>query len=497
MNMTFNWLAYSAALPEIFLALSALSLLILGVFLPERAATASIGSISRVILLGTLAVLFASWHGMTIFSVPSATGGDIAYTGLYIEDYFSFVMKGLILIVSFFALILSKEYLGRKNIRMPEFYVLHLLSVLGMMVMASANNMMMVYIGLEMMSFSLYILAAYNREDIKSSEAGLKYFVLGSLASGIMLYGISMLYGITGSLSFAGIQDVLVVGAESAAHENILVVALVLIVTGIAFKISAAPFHMWTPDVYEGAPTPVTAFMATAPKIAAFVVLIRLLHQPLLPLMQDWSQVLAALSVLTMAVGSLMAIMQDDLKRLLAYSSIGHVGFILVGLVSGNIEGIQAAIIYLVIYVVMVIGAFAVLLCLRRRDTYVEKVSGIAGLGKRSPFLAISMGIFMFSLAGIPPFSGFFAKYSSFSAAVRGGYTWIAICGVVFSVVAAFYCLRVVKIMFFEEGNAKLAKDVSVRIKGVVFIMAALTVILGTFPGMLADIAMMAASSLF
>lgn len=497
MDMTFNWLAYSGALPEAFLCLSALGLLLLGVFLPERLAFASVASFSRLSLVMTGLIMIVSWYGLKTFSVPFVTGGDLNYTALYVQDYFSLFMKIIILIVGFFSLTLGQEYLKYKNISSPEYYILHLISILGMMVMVSANNLMMLYVGLEMMSFCLYILAAYNRDDIKSSEAGLKYFVLGSLASCLMLYGISLLYGITGSTSFAAIQDVLVVGVENAAHQNILVVSLVLILTGAAFKVSAAPFHMWTPDVYEGAPTSVTAFMATAPKVAAFVVLIRLLHQPLLPMMQDWSQILAVLSVLTMAVGSLMAIVQEDVKRLLAFSSIGHVGFILVGLSVGNIEGIQAAILYLVIYVIMVLGSFSVLLCLRRRNIYMERIASLSGLAKRSPFLAICMGIFMFSLAGIPPFSGFLAKYASFSAAIKGGYTWLAICGVIFSVVAAYYCLKIIKVMFFEEGNGKLAKDVSLRLKFVVFLMALLTVLLGLFPSILADQAMLAASSLF
>lgn len=494
---TFDWLAYSAALPEMFLATMAMLLLVVGVFLPKRYASGYVATLSRYSLVATFALLVLGWHGIKELSIPHFSGGDLSYSALYVQDSFSFFVKSIILLASFVSLVLSKEYLNRKKIRTPEYYVLHLICTLGMMIMVSAHDIIMLYVGMEMMSFCLYILAAYHRDDIKSSEAGLKYFVLGSLASGIMLYGLSLIYGITGTTSFTAIQDILVEGVDSAAHFNILVVALVLMITGFAFKISAAPFHMWTPDVYEGAPTPVTAFMASAPKIAGFAILIRVLHQPFLPLMDQWSQVIAAISVLTMAVGSLMAIMQDDLKRLLAFSSIGHVGFILVGLAAGNIEGVQGALLYLVIYALMVLGAFAVILCLRRRDMYLEKISSLSGLNQRAPGLAFAMLIFMFSLAGIPPFAGFFAKFYAFSAAVKGGYTWLAVCGVVFSVVAAYYCLKIIKVMYFEDGTGKLARDVSRRIQALVFIMAAATVVLGFMPSYLADIAMIAASSLF
>lgn len=494
---TFDWFAYSAAAPEMFLAIAACTLLMLGVFLSKDIAAGYSATLSRVSLAGTLVLVVLGWHGAEMLSVPRFSGGDLSLSAMFVVDGFSVFVKSLILMTSFFTLYLSKEYLTLKKIRTPEYYVLHLLCVLGMMIMVSAHDLIMLYVGLETMSFCLYILAAYHRDEIKSSEAGLKYFVLGSLASGIMLYGLSLLYGLTGTTSFAGIEEILMQAMQSENHNVILSIALVLLLTGFAFKISAVPFHMWTPDVYEGSPTPVTAFMAAAPKIAAFALLIRLLHQPLLPLIDQWSQVLAALSVLTMAVGSLMAIVQTDLKRLLAYSSIGHVGFILVGLTPGNVEGIQGALIYLVIYSLMMLGAFAVMLSLRRRHVYLESIASLSGLGVRSPFLAAAMLVFMFSLAGIPPFAGFFAKFYAFSAAVKGGYTWLAICGVVFSVVAAYYCLKIVKVMYFEEGKGKIARDTNWRVRMIAFVMMIATIFVGMMPAYIADAAMIAASSLF
>lgn len=476
----FVWSSYSMALPEIFLATFALFLLMLGVFAPANTAANIVQRTTSVGILITLGLVTVLWSGYAEMAVPRVEGGIFELSAMYLSDTFSTVCKMLILLFGFFAVLLGKDYLERHKIHAFEFYILLVLSLLGMMIMVSAADFLMLYIGLEMMSFSLYILAAFNRENEKSSEAGLKYFILGSLASGILLYGVSLLYGLTGTTSFHGVDIIL---KEIAANEGLQMfeaVTLVMLMTGLAFKISAAPFHMWTPDVYQGAPTPVTGFMAVSPKIAAFALLISVIFGPLDVLQEQWMQVLMVLSVASMALGTLMATVQSDLKRLMAFSSIGHVGFMLVGLSVGTLQGVSSVLFYLLAYAAMSMGVFTVLLMLRKRDVFVEKVSDLAGLNNHSPLLALLLLIFMFSLAGIPPFAGFFAKLLAFKAAVEAGYVWLALVGVLFSVVAAYYCLRVIKTVYFDKPvkNMTLSPDIPMSLWFVAWAMASITVLI-------------------
>ncbi len=446
--MPFDWFTIAPAMPEIFLACAAMGLLMVGVFSRAEVAARSVSGLAIAAFAVTYVLMHAAKAGEFQHAFPKGAVGF-----MFIADDFAFYAKTLILAAAGFSMVLATDFLSRKGINKFEYYVLMTLATLGMMVMVSANDLLSMYVGLELMSFSLYILAAFWRDNLKSSEAGLKYFVLGSLASGMMLYGMSLLYGMTGDTSFEGIALVLANGLPSQGHDVAVTVALVFLLVAMAFKVSAVPFHMWTPDVYEGAPTPVTAFMATAPKVAAMLLLIRVLYQPLMVLEDQWMQILTFLSIVTMGLGSLMAIVQTNLKRLLAYSSIGNVGFMLVGVVAGGVQGIQGVLMYLAIYLVMTIGLFGVLLSLRRKEVFVEELADLAGLSRIAPGAAFAMMIIVFSLAGVPPLVGFFAKFYVFSAAVGAGLTWLAVLGVLFSVIAAYYCLRIVKVMYFEEGK--------------------------------------------
>ncbi len=441
------------ALPEIFLAGSILALLLVGVFSAKENASRSVLGLSLVSLVVTLLLILSgslSSHHIE-FAFPYGQGLDGGPAGFFfISDLFSIYAKSLILLVAIIAIILSEDVLNRLRINKFEFYILVLVSVLGMMVMVSSHHLLTMYMGLELMSFSLYVLVSFWRDNNKSSEAGLKYFVLGSLASGLLLFGLSYIYGVVGDLSFTAIGDV-ISDIQMDGQNVTLVVALVLVMTALAFKLSAVPFHMWTPDVYQGAPTPVTTFMAAGPKVAAFALLMRLLTEPFAAMAADWTQVIIALSILTMAVGSYMAIVQTNLKRLLAYSSIGHVGFMLVGLVGGTAQGVQSVLMYLTIYSLMTMGAFGLLMLLRRKDIYLETIDDVAGLSEQAPAYAFMLMLLMFSIAGIPPLAGFFAKFYVFSAAVAAGYSWLAILAVLFSVIVAYYVLRVVRSMYFDK----------------------------------------------
>ncbi len=322
-----------------------------------------------------------------------------------------------------------------------------LFATLGMMFMISANDLLTLYVGLEMSSLALYVLASFQRDHAKSSEAGLKYFVLGALASGMMLFGMSLVYGFAGTTGFAALADVFS-GAETISKG--VTVGMILIIVGFCFKLSAAPFHMWAPDVYEGAPTPVTAFFATAPKIAALALFTRVLLSPFGHLIDQWQQIVIFASVASMLVGALAAIMQTNIKRLLAYSSIGHVGFMLMGIASGSVEGVQAVLIYLSVYIFMSAGAFGCVLLMKRDDEPVEDIKSLSGLAQTSPKMALALAIFMFSMAGIPPLAGFFGKMYVVLAAIKAGLAWLAVVGVVTSVVACYYYLKVVKVMYFD-----------------------------------------------
>ncbi len=427
---------WTLAVPEIVLACCAMAILVLGVLLKRGNPALACSMLS----LGALAIA-----AVLVLSTPTGTG----YGGLFAVDNFALFTKLLIIAGAALALILSIDYNIMAGIDRFEFPVLILLCTVGMMVMVSATNLMSLYIGLELQSLSIYVMAAFARDDIRSSEAGLKYFILGALASGLLLYGISLAYGFNGSMDFAQLRAGLTAPVPPAG----LVIGVVFIVAGLAFKISAVPFHMWTPDVYEGAPTPVTAFMSTAPKVAAIALLLRALEVPFGHLGSSWTQLIVLISIASMLLGSLAAIGQSSIKRLMAYSSIGHMGYALIGLAVNTQAGIRAVLIYMVTYVFMSAGVFACIIAMRRRGRPLEKIADLSGLARTDPMLALAFAIFMFSMAGIPPFSGFFGKLYVFFAAVQAGYWTLAVIGVLTSVVGAYYYLRVIKVMYFDDAQ--------------------------------------------
>lgn len=423
------------ALPEIFLAIGAMALLMLGVFKTRN--------IFRSV----------SWFTVFIFAACAvlvlATGGKNATTfgGMFVTDGFAVFVKILILAGSAAAIVLALPFLEKSKLDQFEYPVLIALATLGMMMMVSANDMLALYMGLELQSLCLYVLAAINRDRQRSTEAGLKYFVLGALSSGMLLYGISLVYGFTGTTSFEGLATQF---AEGSASTGVLV-GMVFILAGLSFKISAVPFHMWTPDVYEGAPTPVTAFFAAAPKVAAFALLLRVAYGAFPDLTDAWRQIIVLISILSMFLGALAAIQQTNIKRLMAYSSIGHVGYALVGVAAGTQEGVEGVLVYLAIYLTMTLGTFACILSMRRKDGMVEDIYDLGGLAQTRPRLAFAIATFMFSLAGIPLLAGFFGKLYIFLAAIHAGLYELAAVGVVASVIGAFYYLRIVKVLYFDD----------------------------------------------
>ncbi|PSJ63789.1 NADH-quinone oxidoreductase subunit NuoN [Pseudaminobacter soli (ex Li et al. 2025)] len=424
----------SLILPELIITVGALALLMIGVYSGERANNTVTGLAVAVLLAG------GAW--LVLFG-----GSGQAFNGAFVADPFAKLMKILMLIGSIVTLIVSVGFAKAEKFDKFEYPVLILLATVGMMLMISANNMMTLYLGLELQSLALYVVAAFNRESARSTEAGLKYFVLGALSSGMLLYGISLVYGYTGHVGFQQIAAAL----SGSERQLGLVFGLVFVLAGVAFKISAVPFHMWTPDVYEGAPTPVTTFFASAPKMAAMALMVRVTMTAFEPISSDWRQIVVFISVASMLLGSFAAIGQRNIKRLMAYSSIGHVGFALVGLAANSEAGVQGVIIYMLIYLAMTLGTFAFILAMRRKDGNVEQISDLAGLATTNPVMATILTILMFSLAGIPPLAGFWAKWYVFLAAINANLYGLAVIGVLASVVGAYYYLRVIKIMWFDE----------------------------------------------
>ena len=410
-----------AILPELFLACAAIALLMFGVF-RGNSSTQLVSSLSVLTLLVTFALIV----------LPARAEGPV-FDGLLTIDGFGDFMKLLVLIGTGVSIVISQRYIQREDMARFEFPVLMLFATLGMMAMISANDLIALYMGLELQSLSLYVVASFRRDNLRSSEAGLKYFVLGALSSGMLLYGSSMIYGFTGTTGFDGIAQVFA-GAGQGASIG-LIVGLVFLCAGLAFKVSAVPFHMWTPDVYEGAPTPVTAFFATAPKIAAMALFIRVLIEPFGGLFDQWQQIIVAVSIGSMVLGAFAAINQTNIKRLMAYSSIGHIGYALIGLASGTQDGIGGIAIYLTIYIIMNLGTFACILCMRQKDRMVEGIDDLKGLSKTNPMMALALAIFMFSMAGIPPLAGFFGKLYIFLAAIDAELYALAVIGVLTSVV--------------------------------------------------------------
>jgi NADH-quinone oxidoreductase subunit N len=428
--------ALGPVLPEIILAIAALVLLLVGVVLLKREHSGVLSGIAIAILL-----LLAIYVGF------SGGGTAVLFNGGFINDGFARFMKVLVLGGSAFALLLSLSSAGENGLAKFEYVVLVMLATVGMMMMVSANDLMTLYVGLELQSLALYVTAAMNRGDARATEAGLKYFVLGALASGLLLYGASLVYGFSGQTQLDQIAKAISVGSRSIG----LLFGVVFLLAGVAFKIAAVPFHMWTPDVYEGAPTPVTAFFATAPKVAAMALFIRIVTVSFAPVTHDWQQIVIFLSICSMVLASFAAIGQTNLKRFIAYSSIGHMGFALVGLSSGTSDGVEGVLVYMAIYMTMTIGFFACLLALRTEDGIIQNISDLAGLSRSRPFIAATMAVLMFSLIGLPPLGGFFAKWLVFLAAMQANFYWLAVIGMLASAVSAFYYLRVVKTMYFDE----------------------------------------------
>jgi NADH-quinone oxidoreductase subunit N len=394
------------------------------------------------------------------------------------------------LIGSIATLILSVEFLVDPSRRIFEYSILVLLSTLGMMVLISAGDLIMLYLGLELMSLALYVVATSNRDNAKSTEAGLKYFVLGALSSGMLLYGASLVYGFTGTVSFAGIAAAAKTGSLG------IVFGVVFVLAGLCFKVSAVPFHMWTPDVYEGAPTPVTAFFASAPKVAAMAAFVRAAMTAFPGITAEWQQIIVFVSIASMALGAFAAIGQKNIKRLMAYSSIGHMGFALVGLAAGTVEGAQGVVVYLAIYVAMTLGSFAIILAMKRNGEPLEQISDFAGLSRTNPMLAFFFAMFLFSLAGVPPLAGFFAKWYVFVAAIKADLFTLAVIGVLTSVVGAFYYISIVKVMYFDEPVGRL-DPVRVELRTVLVVTGLFNVLFFFYPGPLVSVATAAAKSLF
>ncbi len=477
----FQTIGAAAALPEICLAILAMVLLMESVF-SSRVTSAAI----RWAAVASLAVV----AGMVIWK--TGEGRVYAFDGAFVVDDFGRFMKVLALLGSAVTLIMSGRYLLRAKMDMEEYPVLILLATVGMLLMISANDLISLYMGIELQSLALYVVAAINRDSAKSSEAGLKYFVLGALSSGMLLYGASLVYGLTGHTQFADIAKEL-----SLTGSNLgIIFGIVFIIAGLAFKVSAVPFHMWTPDVYEGAPTPVTAFFAAAPKIAAITLFTRVMIGPFANVTHEWQQIVVLISIASMVLGAFAAIGQNNIKRLLAYSSIANMGFALVGLAAGTIEGVQGVLVYMLIYLITTLGVFACVLAMRRNGTYVETISDLAGLSKTNKGLAFMLAMLMFSLAGIPPLAGFFGKLFVFSAAVKAGLWPLAIIGVVASVVGAYYYLRIIKIMYFDEP-ATAFDAVDGEVKWVVYVSGFFVLLFGLFAQPLLSVAIAAASSLF
>ena len=470
--------------PEIFVALAAMALLMIGVFRGDSG--------TRSIAWLTVAGLAAAF--VLVLAAPS--DGKPILTDMFISDPFAVFVKCLILIGSAVAVIMSLGYIHREGMARFELPILMLLATLGMMMMVSASNLISLYIGLELQSLALYVVAAIHRDSLRSTEAGLKYFVLGALSSGMLLYGCSLIYGFAGTTSFAGLSQVLI--ADTAAHPPIgFLVGLVFLLAGLAFKVSAVPFHMWTPDVYEGAPTPITAFFAVAPKIAAMALFLRVTITPFPEIVSAWQQIVVFISVASMLLGAFAAINQTNVKRLMAYSSIGHMGYALVGLAAGTIEGVRGVLVYLAIYLVMNVGAFACILCMRTKEGMVERIDDLAGLSRNQPLLALTLGIFMFSLAGIPPLAGFFGKLYVFRAAVDAELYALAIIGVLASVVAAFYYLRIVKVMYFDAPAEPFERPIGGEMAVILTVTGIATLFFVVFATPLVSITHVAAQALF
>ncbi len=474
--------------PELMLAGGALFLVLLGAFYGERSAN----------LVHSCAIAFLLAAGFLLCRQAMETPDALlAFNGSFRSDAFGRFLKMLILIASIGGIVLAWRFQKQEKFERFEYSILIVLSVLGMCVMLSAGDLIALYLGLELQSLALYVVASMHRDHARSSEAGLKYFVLGSLSSGMLLYGCSLIYGVTGSVQFGAIAQAIEPLINGETFPLVLVFGLVFVLAGLAFKISAVPFHMWTPDVYEGAPSPVTAFFASAPKVAGLAILIRFLFEAFPNAVPQWQQVIFFVAVASMILGAFAGIAQTNIKRLMAYSSIGHVGYALVGLAAATPEGVQGVVMYLVIYVAMTLGVFACIIAMRTQEGTVEKISDLAGLSKHSPLFAAALCLLFFSLAGIPPLAGFFGKFYVFKAAMDSGLYALSIIGVLASVVSAFYYLRIVKIMYFDEPSTVRFVPLAPELKVVLALSIAFVLFYIAMPTALDSATAVAAKSLF
>ncbi len=473
-----------AALPEMVLAAGALVMILIGAFQGEKSLR----------LLEAVAVALFAGAGMLVLATAT---DSLAFNDGFVVDEFARFMKALTLIGAAAAIIMSAGYIRREGMAKFEYPILIVLATTGMMMMISANDLIALYVGVELQSLALYVVAAMNRDNAKSSEAGLKYFVLGALSSGMLLYGMSLVYGFTGTVNFQGIAAALQHGAEGGHKLGLgLVFGLVFIAAGLAFKISAVPFHMWTPDVYEGSPTAVTAFFAAAPKMAAMAMTVRVFVGAFPAAIGDWRQIIIFVAVASMLLGAFAAIGQRNMKRLMAYSSIGHMGFALVGLAAGTVDGVQGVAIYMAIYLVMTLGTFACILCMRRNGKMVEDIEELGGLSRSQPLMAFCLTMLLFSLAGIPPLAGFFAKFYVFTAAIEAKLYYVAVIGVIASVIGAYYYLRIIRIIYFDAPKGAF-ETMTPALKGILVASSLAVLLFWIVPGPLVSAAQAAARSLF
>jgi NADH-quinone oxidoreductase subunit N len=479
MTETSEIFALLPVLPEIVLAVGAMALLMVGAFRADRQSPNGIDAAAIALLVGT---------GVILALLPGDARSTFA--GSFVVDGFARFLKLLALTGSATAILMSFSYRAAEKQHRFEYSILILLSTTGMMMLISAADLIALYLGLELMSLPLYVVAAIERDSVRSTEAGLKYFVLGALSSGMLLYGATLVYGFTGTVTFTSI-------AKAASHGGIgLVFGLVFLFAGFCFKVSAVPFHMWTPDVYEGAPTPITAFFAAAPKVAGIAMFVRTTIVAFPGILSQWQQIVVFVAIASMALGAFAAIGQRNFKRLMAYSSIGHMGFALVGLAAGTQQGVQGVLVYMAIYLAMTLGTFACILAMRRDGVMVEDIRDLAGLARTRPAMAFFLAMLLFSLAGIPPLAGFFAKFYVFLAAIEAGLFGLAVIAVITSVVGAYYYLAIVKLMYFDEP-AKPFEPMPHELRAVLAVTGLFNLLFFIYPGPLVDAANAAAKSLF
>lgn len=463
---------YSVATPEIFLLAATCGVLLLDLFVQKTNQFATY-VMAQIVLVSTILLIVTGL----------SESNTEAFNGMYVADQMASMLKISVLIIVMGIFVYSRDYLDKRSMFKGEFYTLGLFATLGMLIMISANSMLVIYLGLELMSLALYALVAFRRDDGRASEAAMKYFVLGAIASGLLLYGMSILYGLSGSIDLQGVATY--VANEDIMQNVVLLFGLTFIIAGLGFKFGAVPFHMWVPDVYQGAPTAVTMFIGTAPKIAAFAMTMRLLVEGMEFGAAGWQQMLILLAVLSLVVGNIVAIAQTNLKRMLAYSTISHMGFVLMGILSANEQGYSAAMFYTITYAITSLGGFAIILLLSREGFEAEELTDLKGLNDRHPWYALMMLLFLFSMAGIPPLVGFYAKLAILQAVLEANLLWLAVVAVLMSVVGAYYYLRAVKYMYFDKPKDETQVDIHLGFSSLLSVNGLLMVVLGLFPGLL------------